>query len=568
MHWNIRISGKLFVTLVFTVVALFLSMFLIGDSNRGANGIHAKDGLFMVPSASQACSLALDGEWRFYEGRLIANASEANENYERVMVPHSWNHRGYGTYNITLEGLTPGDGYCLYLYDLPSAYALYVDGQLTAKNGTVGTDPKGESVEWRPQVVYFTAKDSRADVMIQLSSFFLNPGGLIRTITFGTPETILRDQTRNIGSQMILFGGILMIGLYNLSLYLLNTHERSGGYFALFSLLVAIRIPLIGERIINAWWHAPDWGMLLKMQFIIGAAMLWALGLFMENLFPEESHPWVSRGLLGLVILFTVGVFTVPTYGLFHFDTLYLAVALAYFAYLLAVLVKAIRRNRQGGVFSFLGISFIVGAVLIDMVMPPGSRIISVGVFVFLVFQSLVIAEKYANIVEQNRMLHDDMIRDEMTDFYKKEYFSKTVDAIIEAEGNLQHSMMFIDIDDFKTINDTFGHDIGDEIIITVAGRILHSLRSSDIACRFGGDEFVIWLKNTRKEDAKAIAQRILEQIVAPIQAADTLTHISVSIGISFFPEDGMGQGPLMNRCDERMYRAKSRGKNQFCAGA
>ncbi len=367
---------------------------------------------------------------------------------------------------------------------------------------------------------------------------------------------------------MILFGGIMMIGLYNLSLFVLNPKESSGGYFAAFNFIVASRVILTGERIINIWFDNLNWKILLKVQFITGASMLALLILFMYSLFKKETTKSFIYTILGILVLFMVAVFIVPMKTLITLDSIFLVIAISYFIYLLAILIRCIKKNVPGSIFSFIGIAFILGSVLLDLVLPPGTMVIPIGIFIFLIFQSLVIAEKYAHIMEQNKILHNVAVRDDMTNLYRKDHFNKIITDILNNDDTLaQHSMMFIDIDNFKSINDDYGHDNGDDVIITIAERILRSLRYSDIACRFGGDEFIVWLHNAKIDEAREVALRILENIIQPIEINDDKVNISVSIGISFYPTDGQTFEKLTIKCDERMYLAKSKGKNQFSVG-
>jgi diguanylate cyclase (GGDEF)-like protein len=246
----------------------------------------------------------------------------------------------------------------------------------------------------------------------------------------------------------------------------------------------------------------------------------------------------------------------------------FLGMAILFFTYLLLILIKCIKKNIHGSIFSFIGISFILGSVMLDAVLPPGTIVIPIGIFIFLIFQSLVIGEKYMYIMEQNKMLHHAAVRDSMTNLYKKDHFGKLVSEVIEGRESLMpHSMMFIDIDNFKLVNDTYGHDLGDEMIVATSERILRSLRYSDIACRFGGDEFVVWLHNTKASEAEEIAERVLENMLETIKIEGHEIHVSVSIGISIYPDHGTTFEQLIAKCDEHMYIAKSKGKNQHSIG-
>jgi len=567
MTWKIKINGTFFVTMVFIVVALFLSVVLLSNNKDYSEIFNADEGVLELTKSDFEYTFPLKGEWKYYDQQLITKTNDS-QNYEIVTVPHSWNKTGFGTYVLTIKGLVPDNCYSLYIYDTTSAYSLYVNSRLIATNGQVGTNYETEKLHWEPQVKNFTSDSSTAELLIQVSNFHMYPGGLIRDITIGTPDQVHAVQSRNISNQMILLGGILIMAFYNLSLYLLNTKDRAALYFSLFNFTVSARIVITGERLINTWIDQPNWEFLMKSQFVIGSAMLGFFVLFMYSLFKNKMHIIVVQLTLLFTIILSLSAFIFPQTGWFaYMDILFLGVSALFFAYMITILVYSVKQRVTGSVFSFIGLTFILGTIILDAILPSGSNVISMGIFIFIIFHSLVTAEKYTFLVEQNKILHHVATRDDMTNLYKKEHFRKLVADILD-EDNMSdhHALMFIDVDQFKDINDTYGHDIGDEMIITIAEKIIRSLRYSDIASRFGGDEFTVWLHNTKKEEAKIIAQRVLEHISAPLLVDGHEISVTVSIGISFYPDDGIDLESLLPICDQRMYHAKSLGKNQYSA--
>jgi diguanylate cyclase (GGDEF)-like protein/PAS domain S-box-containing protein len=124
-------------------------------------------------------------------------------------------------------------------------------------------------------------------------------------------------------------------------------------------------------------------------------------------------------------------------------------------------------------------------------------------------------------------------------------------------------SLLFVDLDGFKSVNDTRGHDAGDRVLKEVSLRLLKCLRQTDTASRIGGDEFLLILTDLQSaDDASAIAQKILESISAPFAVDDGEVFISASIGISLCPDDGEDPEILIKAADSAMYRVKDSGKN------
>jgi diguanylate cyclase (GGDEF)-like protein/PAS domain S-box-containing protein len=126
-------------------------------------------------------------------------------------------------------------------------------------------------------------------------------------------------------------------------------------------------------------------------------------------------------------------------------------------------------------------------------------------------------------------------------------------------------AIMFIDIDNFKMINDTYGHSIGDKIINLVASRLKRNLRQDDTISRIGGDEFILVIENINDiKNIKKIAHKILNDFNEPIKLQEYLFEITISMGITLFPNNGLNTEELIKQADTAMYSAKNAGKNQF----
>jgi two-component system CheB/CheR fusion protein len=127
-----------------------------------------------------------------------------------------------------------------------------------------------------------------------------------------------------------------------------------------------------------------------------------------------------------------------------------------------------------------------------------------------------------------------------------------------------QIAVLFLDLDNFKTINDTLGHDVGDKLLIQVAGRLGEIVREVDTVARLGGDEFTVILNETTLEGAERVAQRIVDELREPVRVDDRLLFVTASVGLAFFPEDGEDASAITKAADTAMYRAKDSGRDRF----
>jgi diguanylate cyclase (GGDEF)-like protein/PAS domain S-box-containing protein len=126
-------------------------------------------------------------------------------------------------------------------------------------------------------------------------------------------------------------------------------------------------------------------------------------------------------------------------------------------------------------------------------------------------------------------------------------------------------ALMYIDMDQFKSINDTLGHAAGDNLLIEVGKRLLSSVRDSDIVARIGGDEFIVVFTGIREDNAAApLARFLVEKLRQPYQFEENTINSSPSIGVSVYPKDGEHHDALLRAADAAMYHAKQSGRNQF----
>ncbi|HEY4986495.1 MAG TPA: EAL domain-containing protein, partial [Bradyrhizobium sp.] len=157
---------------------------------------------------------------------------------------------------------------------------------------------------------------------------------------------------------------------------------------------------------------------------------------------------------------------------------------------------------------------------------------------------------------------------DSLTDLPNREMFNQLLHFTIEGARRLDRrfAVLFIDLDRFKIINDSLGHEAGDMLLVEIAGRLRQTLRSSDVVARLGGDEFVVILDTAGENgDVEDIARTLLFALSQPLQLSGHECHTTASIGIAMFPADGTDVQTLTKNADMAMYLAKEDGKNGFC---
>lgn len=169
---------------------------------------------------------------------------------------------------------------------------------------------------------------------------------------------------------------------------------------------------------------------------------------------------------------------------------------------------------------------------------------------------------------EFNVELCEKVVRDGLTGLFNYRHFKENLE--MEVTRSLRHkrefSLVFIDVDSFKVYNDTHGHPDGDALLINLSQLMQERLRHADLACRYGGEEFVLLLPETPKQGAAVVAENLRKLVEStPFKGGATqpFGKVSISIGVATFPEDGDASSVLMERVDRALYEAKKGGRNR-----
>jgi two-component system cell cycle response regulator len=182
--------------------------------------------------------------------------------------------------------------------------------------------------------------------------------------------------------------------------------------------------------------------------------------------------------------------------------------------------------------------------------------------------------KRYADKLRHNVQLSLEMaITDQLTGLHNRRYMSRHLDTLITSArtSGKPISFLIMDIDHFKSVNDTYGHDIGDEVLRDFAGRISANVRGIDLACRYGGEEFVVVMPDTDTSFAYTVAERLrksVEETPFVISRDPGKLKVTISIGIADSAGKTDSADALLHRADQALYRAKREGRNRVIADA
>jgi diguanylate cyclase (GGDEF)-like protein len=175
----------------------------------------------------------------------------------------------------------------------------------------------------------------------------------------------------------------------------------------------------------------------------------------------------------------------------------------------------------------------------------------------------------YRELAQYSKAQQELALHDPLTGLPNRRLLEDRIETTLQHANRNHHkaAIMYLDLDGFKAINDTYGHAYGDEVLKTVAQRLLANSRKEDTVARLGGDEFMVVLGEVGGlSDAHGPAAKLVEAVSEPIFVNDLTLQLSTSIGISIYPDDAETVDALISIADYALYEAKRGGKNRFCA--
>jgi len=182
--------------------------------------------------------------------------------------------------------------------------------------------------------------------------------------------------------------------------------------------------------------------------------------------------------------------------------------------------------------------------------------------------------KRYADRLRHSLQLSLEMaITDQLTGLFNRRYMSRHLNTLISNAGATGKpvSFLILDIDFFKKINDSYGHDVGDDVLREFASRVSHNVRGIDLACRYGGEEFVVVMPDTDMTFAYMVAERLRQSVAdIPFKIGVPPGQITVTISIGVTASEGTADTAeaLLRRADQALYRAKRDGRNRVVADA
>ncbi len=356
-------------------------------------------------------TIKLDGEWEFYQGELL-EPSDFLEGKKPVAnnyfsVPNKWNdyqHKsnqtgdGYGTYRLHVKLKEAGHYLTIQIPDVATAYTLYIDGQLLSAVGTVGQEPATSKPRYLPQIVSFHTDRQEIELVIQVSNFAHQKGGLKSSLWLGLGQAGHKLKEKKMGFELFILGIFFIMSVYHFGLYLLRRKDKPAFYFGLFCLLIAIRTMATGEILLMSMFPNLDWEMLLKIEYLSYYLSVPIFVEFIYHLYASGTSAKTKNAIkvasivFGGLVVFTPVKFFAKTLLWYDIITLFACI------YIGMILIRALRDKQEGASRFILGVFIFLGTVINDMFFAQEllltCEMVPVGLFIFIFFQALALSTK------------------------------------------------------------------------------------------------------------------------------------------------------------------------------
>jgi diguanylate cyclase (GGDEF)-like protein len=582
---------------IVSFIACISGIFYFTSFNKNITNPHIKNGVLDLSDwdFEKDGVIELSGEWNFYWNELLTYEDLINNNMRStglIEIPGTWNGyqvgneelkgQGFATYGLKVIINDKRSNLALKLSDMSSAYNLYINGELIAKNGVVGKDKYTIKEEGRATVAEFDAKDSTLEILLQVSNFKHRKGGAWDKIFIGSKEAIQGIRNKELFTEVFLFASIFIMAFYHLVIYLIYRKKVSYLYFSMLCISIACRIIVTNSKPLLIMFPNIHWSHILRMEYLSFYITVPLFATFIYYIFKSLFSKKILYMINTVGIIFSI--LTMVSKEIIYTNTLipYQGFTLVWCIYIIYVLIKACINKLEGALILFLGFIILFITVINDILyaneIVKTDHKFAIGVIVFVFFQAILLGQNILKsltrnelLVIENKIMVDEImklnlslekrnkelnniaIHDRLTGVYNRAYFETAI-IELDREEQLPISIIIGDVNGLKLANDAFGHLKGDILLKKVVEILKASSKKEDIIARIGGDEFVIILPLTDGDGAEEVIKNIRENCekadFEPIKPS-----ISLGLSVKYSKEQLMTD--IFKEADDNMYKRK-----------
>lgn len=481
-----------------------------------------------------------------------------------------------------------------------SSYKIYVDGHLLGEIGKVGNSKDNSTTKYKNLVAFFEPKNEEIEIVIHASDFHLGDC-IIAPLDIGYANNIHTENKFALSKELFLFGILFIIGIYHLGLYYKRRKDKSPLYFSILCFIVSLRMLLVGERFIIQILDLPH-EILSRLGYLTAYSAPIAIAGFLyytlDGLFPKR---------LFTISLYTSIFFSISTlvleYKYYNWLTIpFTAFILIFLIYCISKLIIGFVHHWEYADHVLFGLLLfgiaIINDIIYQFVLINKGSMVPFGVAAFTITQAFTLASKFSkafSTAEQLTLEKEEILLDlknanttlemrveertkELTNtlqeldlITKTDYLTKLPNRrymyeIMNERINNQKEFFIVlgDIDHFKAVNDHYGHNVGDEILVLIGNILENKIKGKGMACRWGGEEFLLIVDEMDQNRILNIIEEIRSTLESTkVEFEGMQIGTTMTFGISRY-SNNMNIDHCISIADLAMYRGKEIGRNRI----
>jgi len=400
---------KYYTFFIIIVLLIFLAFWYASTSD--SKQIEVQNGILNIESYDMEMKtpISLNGEWEFYWKQFLMASDIADTEPDLlVQVPSTWNEysldgqglpgEGYGTYRLHVkEGHLLGEIVGIRIQTFSSAYRLYVNDKLVAKNGNISSNDSEEVGEYKPQTVYFSApSNNEFDIIIQVSNHQYARGGFWEPIHIGSQSQIASFDDSVMMKNMIVSGAFLIVALFYIATFFLMKENKANFYFGLLCLFAIIAYDTSGALILTKILPSISLGTVIYMWYSSCTWVTMFVLLYMNALLKSRFSEIIVRIFMVVVIIIQTFYLLTPTwvYTAFGQITNYIEILCLFSAGIVAII--GVMKKKKSSLLNFISLLILLLSVVHDtlyytnVIQSSHGEIMYVGLLIFLLIQMLI----------------------------------------------------------------------------------------------------------------------------------------------------------------------------------
>ena len=554
--------------LLLTVIILILSIF-IPVNNISSSNISAEDGVISFPDYNllKDDNAMLDGQWDLYYNELLSPDDLKNRKPDTFYnIPGRLSSQidnartGYMTLHLKIN-VPEDDVYGIYFSEIFTSAKIWINGINYGGYGTVAESLDEEKASYKPQYLYFPSENKEIDIVIN-TSVYREIKPYLRSPIFGLKDNIMKINLMKVSMDGLTIGVMLIMIIINAGFFFASTRKKRHIYFSAICFILILRCLVFNSRLLVQFFPGTPYELISKIAAITFYLWVALYIFFLNDVFDNKIKIVKPAAAFGtfftLLCIFTSNMVYDNIQIISHI------IIAGFIIYLLWFMLKEIKNKNKKAQLNFL--SFIIlciaaiNDILVNNAVVPNQYSALYGGILFVIMELLYIFTDYQKSMKKLENLN----RDGLTTLYNNKYIKTLLSQLIQRYINWKErfSLLMIDIDNFKSINDTYGHMFGDRVILDVATILLAISDDKGYAGRFGGDEFILILPGADEKEAFDTGMEIMKKLEHLNELNHAENPISVSIGV--YENTCTSVQDCMNNADYAMYKSKTGGKNQI----